>query len=454
MGECIESLYEDRSKFAGPLAFHFKEAHEPLKAAKYALISAQLEQSRYSFDEVEKWCKFGLKIVNELHSNKEIREIKLEILTELALSCLNSGNIEKAHKNYITLLDYSIQISAETQKIAQCYAYMGGLCDSLMRIDEGLKYIQQGKALLEEKNIPFSEPHICLALNEGLLYTRIGDNEKVVELLQDIILKSNDLRQTVPLQLSLIGVYNSLSAALGYLSRYKESISGYLKAIEIAKQNEDLRMEMIALIDMAADYIIIGRLKEAKIVVNKGMELAVKIGDLENQGYALATIGWLLLVQCQYTDSILALRKAIDIFEKIGSKWYLPYAYTDMALAYLRMSDLNISHKYAVKGNDSARNVKNAIGLNLDAIGQIEAAFKNWEKSAENFEAAIDIFKEMKRPCHIALSERNLAEMLLQKSDDKSKALKLLHKAMKTFKELNLTYEAEKTYSIIDGVRN
>ena len=76
VGECLEALYGEGElmSIASQLTQHFKAAGKRAKAARYALLAAEVEQSRYAWAEGEHWCALGLELVNDLRPNRETKE--------------------------------------------------------------------------------------------------------------------------------------------------------------------------------------------------------------------------------------------------------------------------------------------------------------------------------------------------------------------------------------------
>jgi len=449
MGECLESLYSERSHIAGQLAFHFKEAHEMLKAAQYALMAAQFEQSRYSWVEGEKLCEFSLIFLGELPDNAETMQIRMNIFERLGFGNYYSGNLSDAKEYYSKALSLSQNLEINAEKIADLCDYIAVVCERKGGYEEMLNYINQGKQILNDNSVSFGAIHIELELSWILLQERFGNNNLAMQALHKLLADTDKLIQTPKLEGMKGRIYRVKGIVLWDLSRYMESIVAYQQAISIISRTTTDSIAGI-LLDIAESYLKLGIIDECLVHIQKGQDIAQKTGDVDLAAYARFLEGEALLRLGKAEEAVNELTEAITIAERIDALWYISYPYATLALSHLALSNIETAYQKVLRGVEYAEKIPYQIivGYTLDALAQVETAKQDWEAATQHFQRAVDIHQKAGQRNYLARTQRHLAEMLLQKGE-KQKAIELLQTAMTTFKELNLAHEIEKTQKVL-----
>jgi len=447
MGECLESLYAERSHIAGQLAFHFKEAHEMLKAAQYALIAAQFEQSRYSWIENEKWCEFGLSITENFQSDIEFQQLKLNLLDQSGDGYYKYGKFQQAEQRYKTALALAEKEQIRHEHIVELYIKIADNYDDMGRIEEALKYVENGQRILNSyEEISYEEIHIKLERTYALLQLRLGNTHFTIKSLQELLIKADELPKTVSLKYHIGRIYSTLSLAFGVLPNYDKAILYRQKAFEIHNEIGEKSAASIHLSCISDLYLWMGSFEQGINYASQAFEAAFQIGALDAIQYARMIKGKLLLAVGNVSEALEELKQAKKIQEQIEEKISYPEVLGYIALTYLELGDIQSAYQSALDSVSEAEKNKEAFSISFanQVLGQIEFNKGDFESATIHLTKALscgDIHL-------VAITNRLFAEMLLQKRE-KQKAIELLQTAMTTFKELNLAHEIEKTQKVL-----
>jgi len=451
MGECLESLYAERSHIAGQLAFHFKEAHEILKAAQYALMAAQFEQSRYSWAEVKKCCEFGLFILKEIPPNADINQLKLNLIELLGDSFFESGKCSQASQYYQEALCLAKDIQVKLEQIVRLYLNLANNYEVENRLDKMIEFITQAKEILDEhvNEIPYNELHVKLEWLYAVYLRRKGETESVVKIILELLEKAETLSATSSLGLVKSYAYNTLANVLGDMGKYDEALANYQKAIEFADKINNKNLTASFLTNLSITYKELGNFVEGLSLTSQAFEIALQVGNLDDMLFAKAQRGFLLLDLEKPSEALEALKEAESLVYQTGSKWYISSIFANMSLAYNLLDNLNISNQYAHKSISEAEKNEDiySIGYVHNIIGQAQAPH-DWKLAEQHFNKAISTFDKIDNRYWSANTRSHLAELLLKKGE-KQKAIELLQTAMTTFKELNLAHEIEKMQKVL-----
>jgi predicted ATPase len=449
VGECLEVLYSDRYDIAGQLALHFHEAFEPMKSARYALMAAQFEQSRYAWTEGERWCEFGLELSNRLPDNANMKHPRLDLLEQSADGYYYSGKYSQADQRYRAALDLAQEIPADAERRANLCERLADTCWYEGKYDEIAPLLNQGIQILDDHVIPFGEIHVKLELQQGFMQAHHGDNDLAVQSLHKTLADAENLPQTLTLTHAKARGYNWLAIALGNLNRYSESSAAYQRAIEIADAVGAKSLALTSLLNLAIDYTNQGRLDESEDLISKCLEIAQLIGDLDSEADARSNRVTILLSRGKPREAIDELGQAMALLDQ--DSWQMSYMYADLAMAHLALSDLETAYQEAARGVAYAEETsgQNELSYALDALAQVEAARQDWESAVQHFNQAIITYQQAGDRHFTARVQRHLAEALLQQGEQQE-AVELLETALATFQELGLTHEIAETQRLLE----
>jgi len=452
MGECLESLYAERSHIAGQLAFHFKEAHEMLKAAQYALMAAQFEQSQYSWMEGEKWCELGLMILEKLSTDNETLTLHLDILEQSGKGFRKSGKYFEADRRFREAFNIAKQLIGNAERQAEICNWLYNICEFEGLYDEALKFLEQGKQILINYSIPYGEKHINLESSWSFMQIRFGNNETAVQSLYNILYNIEKLPSTYNMEKAKSDIYNSLGIALMEMGNYPEAIIALQKSVDIDGSIDNKIGIPTSLFNIAGSYLNMGETNQSLAYIDNGEKISRQVGDIDNITLAKDVKSDVFLEIGKFQEAAANLGEAIIDSEQIGSLWHISHMYASLALALLALSDIDTAYQKALHSVQCAEKTQYQyeLGYAINALAQVEVAKKDWEAATQHFQRAIDIHQKAGQRHFLAKTQRHLAEMLLQKGE-KQKAIELLQTAMTTFKELNLAHEIEKTQKVLEN---
>ena len=447
VGECMEALYSDRRPIAGQLALHFREAHDHLKAARYALMAAQFEQSRYAWAEGEKWCQFGLARIDETAA--ETKPLQLDLLEQSGYGDFASGQLAQAEGRYRAALALAQQLQTDVERIALIYERLSDIADDLERTEEALTLVEQGRQILAGHATPHNATYFKLEATWAGTQSALGNYDLAIQHLQRILAEAEQLPPTPQLDRVRASAYNELALAFTSMNQYAQSLAASQKAIA-AGSTVASRSQAIGLLDMSMTYFNLGQVEESMACILKGLELARQIGDLGQVAYGQASKGFLLLAQGKPGEAVTELTEAIALSERISVAWGMDDMHADLAMAYLALSDLERADQSARRGLAYAEQTQDhfKLGYALDALARVEAARQEWESALHHFNQAIDHYKQGRNPDFVAQAQCHLAEALLGRGD-RQQAAELLQAALATYQALELPHDVAETQRLL-----
>ncbi len=455
VGECLETLYRNNlEQIASQLAIHFTEARQPKKAAKYALMAAQFEQSRYAWAEGEEWCEFGLKVLENLSPDIERNQLKFDLFNQSGDGHDKIGEYAQADQRYRAALTLAQEIEVKSEQLAALYVKLADTCESEggLKLEEAKQFIMQAQKILQ--SLPYSELHIKVAWIAAILQIRSGEYQSAFESLSKLMMDVEKLPRSISLELILCRLYNALGMALQGLNRYEECLFYRQKAIDLAKKINEKGIEASYKANLVNSYQLLGRFELGLHLAKEAFDIAWKIGDLDCMLHSKQFMGSLFLDMGKPLEALQELEEAKVKAEQTGGRWKIVDIYSDMALTYLALGKLEQAYQYAIDGLSEAqkRNVKTSKAQALDTLGQVEAVRQNWEIAAQYFIDAISLREETGNRHQSAKVRYHFADALLRQGKS-AEAEPLLRQALAVFQELKLAHEIKKAEELLAKVK-
>ncbi|MEP7134516.1 MAG: AAA family ATPase [Chloroflexota bacterium] len=440
----VAEFLEDYSGFEKTifqLAIQFQKAKEPLKAAQYALRAAQYEQSQSKIAEAEKWCGFGLELLNDLTSLEDIQKLRLELRKAIADGYFYSGKYKDAVEKYSDLLEPKDLEVATAEAVAEIFAQAAHACilkgDSNQQAND---YCVRGKNYL--KNIPFNQYYFALEV----IYIKARDVEKEIkiELFKALIEYGETLKDESYRNKHLALAHKWQGSEHQDRGEYKEAENCYHESNVFAKKctNKDLEAQAILnLADLNGEF---GKFELGLRYTGEGYSLSREINEIDNMAYSLAIEGNIYLQQESYEKALGKLQQAIDDSEKAGSDWNMPFMCADIAVCLLKLEKNKEALEFAQKAVEYKEdNVK--YGYALCALGRVTALMQDNKDHIKYFAEALEKLDEAGHRNFLSQAKYYLAEILLQtKNDtDRNKALILLQDAYAEFEKLGIKHRMD-----------
>lgn len=454
LGECLENLYQDPYKIAAQLAIHFEQAGDFVKSARYSLMAAKFEFSRYAWSDGENWCEFGLGQLMKCPPTVDLQQIKLSLLEISWVGLFTCSHYSNAIARLQEAVELAEQMKIEPYRRARMYVDLANVIDYEGHLDEALSYYHKAKEILESNNVPFSETVIHLEAGFAYILDRQGKTNEAIHNYRQIISIALSSQLSPAMQNALAFVYNVLGVAYGNCSKYSDAAQAFHKSVEFAKATGDFLYQTTPLFNLADDSIKRGDFAAGKKYAERGLEIAQRIGDQDNISYAHSIRGSVLLIEGHPDDAIKEIREAIDIAEKIGSCWNMPYLYGDLAMANLTLGKISDSKKNAEAAVKYASDIGYQLeyGYALDILAQVEMAGGSLPNAESHFRQAIEVHQNGNYRFYEAQSKYNFATLLVRLGQ-KSAGLEMLESAHSIFKDLELQYQVDKVSALLKNLR-
>ena len=452
VGEYLESLCGDDnlSALASKLAWHFAEAHQPSKAARYALRAAEWEQKRFAWLEGEKWCEYGLQQLDLASSDAQEKELRLEVLEKSAYGAYWAATYGIAHQRYHDALTLAHELSESPERIARLWAHLADLLEFEGQYDEAVRAVENGLQCLAQSSVPFGETSIRLRWIQAIMSSRYGNEVAAIDMTRSLLSDAQSLPQNAAVIHLLARVHNSLAVALFELGYCHESLDEYSYALKLAKDNGDQMLCATFLLNSASAYMYLHDAGQSFACICDGRTRAQRVGDADSTVFAEAQEAEAELLFGQPRRAVDRMIRAIEQARHNGSLWNLAHMNSVLALAYVAVGeeDKALTAAEGALAQAVGQNYLFEVGIAHQTLGQIYAALKYWKDATQHLAQAIEIQQGAGHLANLALSQRNLAQVLLAQGC-KEEAHVLLTESLATLRQLNLTAEASATERLL-----
>ena len=170
-----------------------------------------------------------------------------------------------------------------------------------------------------------------------------------------------------------------------------------LEALRIFDEHGDLRGTASALRVLGEAYRYLGRLDEAAQVLRRGLEIAQRVGNVEEVGGCLSNLGIVEAGRGNTDDALACFRQAVDEFDRVGHASGRATAYSNLAY----MLGLTGHYDEALEYCEKTLELAESIGASLviagvyDTMASIELDRGNHSLAALRAEEASRLYVEM-----------------------------------------------------------
>jgi tetratricopeptide (TPR) repeat protein len=170
-----------------------------------------------------------------------------------------------------------------------------------------------------------------------------------------------------------------------------------LEARRIFEQADDVRGLAATMRLLGDTYRTRGELDEAAVALRAGLELAERIGSVEEIGNCLGNLALVELGRGRFADAVACNLRAIEEFERIGHGAGRAQTYANLAWTFLHAGENHKALEYADRAIEAARAIGHelAVADATDTIarvalgdGQFTEAVSRAEEAAEHYVAA------------------------------------------------------------------
>lgn len=452
VGESLESLCAegDLQEVASQLAWHFGEAHEPRKAARYALLAAAREQKRYAWTEAEKWCAYGLQQLSLAQEDAQIKALRLDLLEMSAAGGYWSGAYTLAHQRYSDALALAQELPASAERIADLWAHLADLLEGEGQYDATSQAVERGLQVLKQAGAPFSETTVRLRWIQELMQGRFGNEATAMDMIRGLLADVHSLPMTPTLTHLVARIHNSLGVTLFELGDCREALNVYRRGLDIADKNGDLALSATIWLNSANPCIMMCDAAQAQVCIEKGRALAQRVGDRDSSIFAEAQEAEVALLLGRPQEAVDKLTVAMGEARKAGALWNMAHMNSVFALACNALGETDRARAAAERGLALAtqQNYQLEMGVAHDALGQILMADGDWTAAAQHLAQAVGIHRSGGQRANLAFAERHWAEAL-REGGCETEARALLTESLATLRELHLAVEASATERLL-----
>jgi len=178
--------------------------------------------------------------------------------------------------------------------------------------------------------------------------------------------------------------YNNVGAIHDYQKKFDEAILSYRKALEISRSLGDVKQEAAFLSNIALSESQKGNYKAAETVFKESLIIRERIKDYNGMAHSYISFGQMYLHQGKLNDAQIFLQKGIDLSKKYDSKITLREGYAALSEIAEKRNDFKLANEYlynyiAIK--DSILNEDNA-----RILAETETKYQTEKKEKEIIE--------------------------------------------------------------------
>jgi adenylate cyclase len=231
-----------------------------------------------------------------------------------------------------------------------------------------------------------------LWLEQGWTLSVAGRVEQAIEVLQAGLEAAQSRRTPVVGRLLL-----QLARAETLEGHFEDALAHGLEAGPIFEKHEDQPGLTTTMRIVGDAYRKLGRFDEAADALISGLELAERIGNVEEIGGCLINLGVLNVDREMFAEASASLRRAIDEFERVGHGAGRAIGYAALAETLVHSGELDEALEYCEKALDVAQSIKHPLATAdaIQTIAAIRLRQGDFEEAAARAEEAASLFLDV-----------------------------------------------------------
>jgi class 3 adenylate cyclase/tetratricopeptide (TPR) repeat protein len=308
------------------------------------------------------------------------RARELDAYVDLAL-----GELYELVGRYDDALQRYEDVKRGTPDDVRAWAGIAGTLRRQGRYDEALAAVNEAFATQALKGADL----VPLWIENSWSLSLSGHYEQAI----DVLLAG--LASVEPREDALVGrLLLELAVSEMFVRRSSKALEHGLRAERILEEHEDAVGVAKAMRVIGAIYDRLDRLDEAAAVLRRGVELAQRVGSVEEAGGCLINLGLLELKRGRVTEAAACDREAIELFERVGHQSGRTMGYANLAEKLAVLGELDEALETAEQALELARGIglaytvadvtKTIASIRLQE-GDLEAAGTTAEEAAAQF---------------------------------------------------------------------
>jgi len=255
------------------------------------------------------------------------------------------------------------------------------------RYDEALQIANEAFTHEELKGVDLTS----LWLEQGRCLAVSGRVNQAIDVLEAGL-------EAAPARTPVVGLLLlQLARAQTVKGDFEEALANALQAREILEEHNDQRGLTTTMRIIGDAYRQLGRLDEAAEALERGLELAERIGNIEEIGGCLINLGIVNMHRELLAEATTSLRRAIEEFERVGHGAGRALGYATLAETLVHAGELDEALLNAEKALELARSIKHPLATAdaIQAIAAIRLGQGQFDEAATRAEEAAAMFLDV-----------------------------------------------------------
>ena len=255
------------------------------------------------------------------------------------------------------------------------------------RYDEALEIANEAFTREELKGVDLTP----LWLEQGRCLAVSGRVNQAIDVLEAGL-------EAAPARTPVVGLLLlQLARAQTVKGSFEEALANALEAREILEEHNDERGLTTTMRIIGDAYRQLGRLDEAAEALERGLELAERIGNIEEIGGCLINLGIVNMHRELLVEATTSLHRAIEEFERVGHGAGRALGYATLAETLVHAGELDEALVNAQKALELARAIKHPLATAdaIQAIAAIRLGQGQFDEAAATAEEAAALFLDV-----------------------------------------------------------
>jgi serine/threonine protein kinase/tetratricopeptide (TPR) repeat protein len=363
--ERIEAVYPEAPTYYEKLAFHWREAGQPVREFRYLkLAGPQLLRTSAYREAIETYARiFALLDTGTVQATDEDRAT---FLIKQAAAYSSLGEYEQANQVYQTALAHSQEYGVD-QGVAEGYLGLGKNYEVLGNYHEAQNFYSWALMLFE----------------------KLGD------------------------------VKNAAHARMGlgrvayHLGSFEEARVAYQLSLETFRKLGERQGEGVVLCGLGDAARVQGDFEQAKQSYLAAQTAYQEIGNRDGTAMAFNNLGVLAETQGLYPEAIDWHQKSLAIKREIGARQGIAISLNNLGVVHYSLNDFHTSRQYAEETATlyHALNDRQGLADSYNNLGLLDFNMKDFAKARERLALALQLCEQMGDQWGVALAQLNLGKV-------------------------------------------
>jgi predicted ATPase/DNA-binding transcriptional ArsR family regulator len=385
-------------------------------------------------DEGENLCE---KAISDMEQKSSKNAAKIYDL--MGMISMQRSDYERALKRFGESLEIARRID-DKGRAASVHSAMATLYSYINDYDSSLDHHKTALELHKETK---NKNSLGVSyVNLGMVYWNTGKYEEAIKYES----KALKIMKEIGNQAGIGFAYNILGATYHNKGDYTIALECFEKSLRVREKIGDKH-------GIAEGYNNVGCIhknreeyKKAFECFNECLAILSEMGDQRGCAITHFEIGDTHLKKGSFEKGITHFEKSIEICGRIGDKLFSAYDYCGMSECLIGQGSLEKSLSFARKALELSKEIeaKETQIWSLRLFGMIHSERKQWDPAIENFDASIEIGKEINSEVELGKTYYEYAQMWKRRGE-KNETKEFLERALRIFDERNLESKAERT---------